>query len=268
MISRKHSLPLLRVSKPLATFNMLLALMVPLVPFTPPTQPSMYTLTQFSFTNLFSPALFPRFNSLPEVVGSWTSTLANMGIHTSSDPSDGDASGAFITTLTINPTNWTRSYSKSAYIDPYYRPNLHILTDATVTKIAFDGTKATSVQYGDGKSIGVKKEVVLSAGPVGSPATLMRSGVGPKDVLDGAGVSTVVELPGVGQHLQDHLASQVVFDTTTETAGSVHSNADDPRANVSETDSIRELAADPSSSRPPSSFHMSILQLPISIQAS
>jgi choline dehydrogenase-like flavoprotein len=157
-----------------------------------------------------------------------------MGIHSSSDPSDGDNSGAFVTTLTINPTNWTRSYSKSAYIDPYDRPNLHILTDAQVSKIAFDGTKATSVEYGDGKSVGVKKEVVLSAGPIGSPTTLMRSGVGPKDVLDGAGVSTVVELPGVGQHLQDHLASQVVFGTSAETAGLVHSNTDDARANTPE----------------------------------
>ncbi|KAG9051963.1 hypothetical protein FS842_010741 [Serendipita sp. 407] len=52
----------------------------------------------------------------------------------------------------------------------------------------------------------------------------MRSGVGPKDVLDAAGVSTVVELPGVGQHLQDHLASGVVFTTEAETAGSVNAN--------------------------------------------
>lgn len=177
-------------------------------------------------------ATYPAY--LPEVIGSWTATLGNMGIHTSSDPSDGDGSGAFVTTSTINPTNWTRSYSKTAYIDPYDRPNLHILTDAVVTKIVFDGTKATSVQYGDGKSVGVKKEVVLSAGPIGSPATLMRSGVGPRDVLDGAGVSTIVELPGVGQHLQDHLASQVVFSTTTETAGFVHSNPDDARANTPE----------------------------------
>jgi choline dehydrogenase len=215
---------------------MLLALMVPPVPFTPATQPSTYSPPIPPSLNPFLTCLLPfsSYNSLPEVVGSWTSTLANMGIHSSSDPSDGDNSGAFVTTLTINPTNWTRSYSKSAYIDPYDRPNLHILTDAQVSKIAFDGTKATSVEYGDGKSVGVKKEVVLSAGPIGSPTTLMRSGVGPKDVLDGAGVSTVVELPGVGQHLQDHLASQVVFGTSAETAGFVHSNADDARANTPE----------------------------------
>lgn len=113
-----------------------------------------------------------------------------MGIHASTDPSGGDASGAFVTTSTINPTNWTRSYSKNAYIDPYYRPNLHILTDAQVTRLVFSGSKATAVEYGqDRKTINVAKEVIVSAGPVGSPATLMRSGVGPKDVLDAAGVA-------------------------------------------------------------------------------
>ena len=127
---------------------------------------------------------------LPEVVGRWTNTLSNVGIPISSDPSNGDASGAYITTSTINPTNWTRSYSKSAYIDPFYRPNLHILTDSQVTRVIFTGTKATAIEYGqDKKTVNIGKEAIISAGPVGSPATLMRSGVGPKDVLDAAGVS-------------------------------------------------------------------------------
>jgi choline dehydrogenase-like flavoprotein len=172
---------------------------------------------------------------MPSVVGQWTSTLANVGIHVSSDPSDGDASGAFVTTSTINPTNWTRSYSKSAYIDPFYRPNLHILTDNQVTRIIFSGTTATAVEYGtDRKTVNVAKEVIMSGGPISSPATLMRSGVGPRDVLDAAGVTTVVELPGVGQHLQDHLASSVVFGTNVETAGLIHNNANDSRATTDE----------------------------------
>jgi choline dehydrogenase-like flavoprotein len=158
-----------------------------------------------------------------------------MGVHTSNDPAGGDSSGAFVTTSAINPTNWTRSYSKTAYIDPYYRPNLHILTDAPVTRLVFSGSKATSVEYGqDRKTVNVGKEVIVSGGPVGSPITLMRSGVGPKDVLDAAGVSVAVELPGVGQHLQDHLASAVTFGTNVETAGLIHSNASDPRSTTAE----------------------------------
>ncbi|CAG7852255.1 SubName: Full=Related to Glucose oxidase {ECO:0000313/EMBL:CCA74335.1} [Serendipita indica DSM 11827] len=178
-------------------------------------------------------ATYPAY--MPEVLGRWTDTLANVGIHTSSDPSGGDNTGAFVTTSTINPTNWTRSYSKTAYIDPFYRPNLHILTEAPVTRLIFSDTKATAVEYGqDRKTVNVGKEVIVSGGPIGSPAMLMRSGVGPKDVLDAAGVTTVVELPGVGQHLQDHLASAVTFTTNVETAGSVHANTQDPRATTPE----------------------------------
>jgi len=53
----------------------------------------------------------------------------------------------------------------------------------------------------------VKKEVILAGGTIGSPAVLLHSGIGPKDVLSSAGVMLVQELPGVGQHLQDHLVS-------------------------------------------------------------
>jgi choline dehydrogenase-like flavoprotein len=54
-------------------------------------------------------------------------------------------------------------------------------------------------------TVNVNKEVILAGGTVGSPAVLLYSGVGPKDVLDAAGVDVVSELPGVGHHLQDHL---------------------------------------------------------------
>lgn len=168
---------------------------------------------------------------MPEVVGSWMDSLNNIGISTNTDGYGGDASGAYISTLAINPTNWTRSYSKSAYIDPYYRPNLHILTDNQVNRVLFSGTTATGVEYGpESRTVNVNREVILSAGPIGSPATLMRSGVGPQDVLDAAGVPVVNALPGVGQHLQDHLASGVVFTTDAETAGGIYADAEDPRA--------------------------------------
>lgn len=141
--------------------------------------------------------------------GSWIGTLGGQGIVPAPDPYNGQAWGAYISTVAINPANWTRSYSRSAYIDPYYRPNLHILTDAPVSKVVLDGTTAVGVQYGsDLKTVKATKEVILSAGAVGSPATLLRSGIGPKDILDSAGVKTVVSLPGVGQHLQDHLVRQ------------------------------------------------------------
>ena len=114
----------------------------------------------------------------------------------------------------INPANWTRSHSCAAYIDPLPpHPNLHILANAAVTKIIFDSNlTATGVQFAKARgspvtTINAKKEVLLAAGAIGSPHLLMHSGVGPKDVLTAAGVNVTLDLPGVGQHLQDHPVS-------------------------------------------------------------
>jgi choline dehydrogenase-like flavoprotein len=165
------------------------------------------------------------------VVGDWLPTLQNAGIYSNPDPFGGQAWGGFIATSAINPANWTRSYSRSAYIDPLPpRPNLDILSNATVTKILFDDNMtATGVQFaavkgGPVTTINVRKEVILAAGAIGSPNILMQSGVGPRDVLTAAGVPVKLDLPGVGQHLQDHISSSVVWSTTAATWGSQLAN--------------------------------------------
>jgi len=144
-----------------------------------------------------------------------------------------------VSTLSINPTNWTRSYSKSAYIDPLPpRKNLDIMVSATVTRIVFGDKNsagnviASAVEFatsanGAKKVVKVNKEVIVTGGALGSPNMLMHSGVGPKDVLDAAGVPLVVELPGVGQHLQDHLAAPVVWESKVETAGDIQASGSD-----------------------------------------
>ncbi|KAG8927754.1 hypothetical protein FRC02_007811 [Tulasnella sp. 418] len=142
----------------------------------------------------------------------------------------GSGWGAFIAASSINPTNYTRSYSRSAYIDPLPpRPNLHILFNNTVTKFFTENGRATRVEFAqDGfaqrRTVGVNKEVLLNGGAIGSPNILMQSGVGPRDVLEKAGVPVVVDLPGVGQHMQDHLSTQVVFKTNAETAATIHNS--------------------------------------------
>lgn len=155
----------------------------------------------------------PIFSTLP-VVADWIPTLQNIGIPQSPDPSGGENYGAYISTSAINPANWTRSHSRAAYIDPLPpRSNLHILANATVTKILFDGNlTATGVQFAATKggpvtTINVRREVILAAGSIGSPTILMQSGVGPKDVLTAAGVDVKLDVPAVGQHLQDHIVS-------------------------------------------------------------
>ncbi|KIJ54722.1 GMC oxidoreductase [Sphaerobolus stellatus SS14] len=165
------------------------------------------------------------------IVGNWTSTLSWIGIPASADPNGGSGVGGFVATSSINPSNWTRSYARSAYIDPLPpRPNLFILPNATVTRILFNNAgsnlTASGVEWAASAdapraTIGVNLEVISSGGAIGSPHLLMHSGIGPKDILDAAGVTVNIDLPGVGQHLQDHLSTQVVFNTTAETAASI-----------------------------------------------
>ena len=149
-------------------------------------------------------------------LGNWTSTLANAGVEVCEDAYGGENYGAYIATNSINPTNWTRSYSRAGYIDPLPpRDNLAVLPNATVTRIIFDTSNtnnltATGVEWASSadaprQTINVRKEVILSSGAMGSPRVLMHSGVGPSDVLQAAGVDVQVNLPGVGKHLQDHL---------------------------------------------------------------
>ncbi|THH19125.1 hypothetical protein EW146_g1976 [Bondarzewia mesenterica] len=172
---------------------------------------------------------------LDPLVGDWIPTLSALGVPESSNAYGGSNWGAFIATSTINPTNWTRSYSRSAYVDPLPpRSNLQILPNAFVTRILFSNSSssnnltASAVEYAANRtatlqSVNVHKEVVLAAGAIGSPAILMYSGVGPKDVLSAAGVGVKSALPGVGQHLQDHLSTQLTYTTTEETVGAMHS---------------------------------------------
>ncbi|OSD01865.1 GMC oxidoreductase [Trametes coccinea BRFM310] len=167
------------------------------------------------------------------LVGNWTSTLADIGVYVNDDAYGGNGWGAFVASSSINPSNWTRSYSRSAYIDPLPpRSNLAVLPNATVTRIIFDSSNknnltATGVEWAasanaDRQTVKVNKEVILAGGAVGSPTVLMLSGVGPSDVLQAAGVDVQVDLPGVGQHLQDHISTQVVWTTQAETANSLH----------------------------------------------
>ena len=137
--------------------------------------------------------------------GSWVGTLIAQGITPAPDSYNGQPWDTFISTSAINPTNWTCSYSRSAYIDPYYRPNLHILTNALVSRVLLDGTTVMGVQYGTDLKTVKATEVILSAGVIGSPAILLWSGISPGDNLNSAGVPTLVSLLSVDQRMQDHL---------------------------------------------------------------
>ncbi|XP_045138114.1 glucose dehydrogenase [FAD, quinone]-like isoform X2 [Portunus trituberculatus] len=123
------------------------------------------------------------------------------------DPSDPDQVGfAAVELTTQGGARWSTA---DGYVQPATgRPNLHVVLNAHVTRILFNGKKrAIGVRFkhrGQMKNVYVRREVVLSAGAIGSPHILMLSGVGPAYHLAQHDIKIVADVPGVGQNLNDH----------------------------------------------------------------
>jgi choline dehydrogenase len=102
-----------------------------------------------------------------------------------------------------------RASTARGYLDPARaRPNLTIVTHALTDRILFAGLRAEAVAYlrdGQSHTVRARREVLLCGGAIASPHILQRSGVGPAALLCEAGVPLVLDLPGVGANLQDHL---------------------------------------------------------------
>jgi len=103
-----------------------------------------------------------------------------------------------------------------SYVFPYMdRPNLTVLTNALVTRIAFEGSTATGVEVvyeGRTRRIHANCEVVLSMGAINTPKVLMQSGIGDEDQLRQFGIRVVQHLPGVGRNFQDHVEMGCVWE--------------------------------------------------------
>ena len=118
----------------------------------------------------------------------------------------------------MSVANGQRASSSQAYLKPAKgRPNLKIIPRVTVDQVLFDGDNAVGVLYrtsGRFLKAFARAEVILSAGSIGSPALLQRSGIGPADVLSDADVRVRVDAPGVGANLQDHLEVYFQYECT------------------------------------------------------
>lgn len=105
--------------------------------------------------------------------------------------------------------NGVRWSAANAYLKPALsRPNLTVLTQALTHKVLLEDTRAVGVEYeraGKKTAAYADREVLISAGSIGSPHLLQRSGIGPASVLRAAGIDVIHDLPGVGENLQDHL---------------------------------------------------------------
>jgi choline dehydrogenase len=114
----------------------------------------------------------------------------------------------------ITTRNGLRETSATAYLR--HRPNLHVMSNAQATRLLLSGRKATGVAYvrGDRQAeVHADREVILSAGTVGSPQLLQLSGIGPAELLNRHGITLVRDSQAVGRNLQDHLCYDNVYRT-------------------------------------------------------
>ncbi|HEY8040712.1 MAG TPA: GMC oxidoreductase, partial [Polyangiaceae bacterium] len=114
-----------------------------------------------------------------------------------------------------------RSSSAVAFLHPALeRPNLTLVSRATVAGLVLEGGRACGVRYvKDGKTAIAlaEREVILSAGVIGTPQILLLSGIGPADELRAMDIEPACDVPGVGKNLQDHLMAPLRFLATKDT---------------------------------------------------
>ncbi|KAK3317732.1 GMC oxidoreductase-like protein [Cercophora scortea] len=128
-------------------------------------------------------------------------------------PDSGSGKPGVIWWPTSSTPSVLRSFARPGHWDGVEtRSNYHTLVDQKVLKVLFQGKKATGVLFvpvgstdlSQSRTVKAKKEIILAAGTIHTPQILQASGVGPKDILEAAGVPVVVDLPGVGSNFQDH----------------------------------------------------------------
>ncbi len=109
----------------------------------------------------------------------------------------------------VTQRDGARCSAAVAYLRPALaRPNLEVVTGALARRVLFEGGRATGVEYTRGRRVArahAAREVLLCGGAVNSPQLLMLSGIGPEAELRRHAIATLVDAPGVGANLQDHL---------------------------------------------------------------
>ena len=153
-----------------------------------------------------------------EILESFADATVEAGIPRSDDFNSGDNEG--VGYFEVNQLSGWRWNASKAFLRPARsRKNLTILTEAQVEKLVIatnlNGGKVCRgvIVHQSGRRVDflARREVILSAGAVGSPQVLQLSGIGPAALLRRHGVDIAVDLPGVGENLQDHLQIRAVY---------------------------------------------------------
>ncbi|KAI0319838.1 alcohol oxidase [Amylostereum chailletii] len=159
-------------------------------------------------------------NVLAPTDGPITAAAEKLGIKFNSNPDGGNVYSIALPARSVGPDG-RRSYAENSYYTPIAgRPNLKVVTGALVNKIQWRETTSGSVPVASGVeytvdgstyTAKVNKEVILAAGSLKTPQVLELSGVGNRTLLNSLGIPVIVNLPTVGENLQDHPVSTSDF---------------------------------------------------------
>lgn len=172
------------------------------------------------------PLAITRVDSSVDVSRAFVKAAKEVGFEYNDDFNVGRQDG--VAPLHLTADGEQRQSTAVAYLHPVLdRDNLTAVTGAHVTHIRFEDNRAVGVEYerdGARRTVRSSREVLLCAGAIESPKLLMLSGVGPRGHLDDHGIGCQVDLPGVGQNLQDHVHVGVYHECTANVSYPAHSN--------------------------------------------
>lgn len=148
----------------------------------------------------------------PNVVSSlWVKAGRSIGLPENRDFNGDGQIGLGIYNVTQNKGERFSAYT--AFVRPVLsRPNLQVLSGVEVLDLAVESGRVTGVNVikdGSAQRLTCRAEIVLSAGAIGSPRILLASGIGPAEELKAAGVEPVMNVPGVGKNLRDHVDGMI-----------------------------------------------------------
>lgn len=148
-----------------------------------------------------------------DVLEAVKAAAVEMGVPANPDFNRGDNEG--VGYFHVNQKKGRRVSAARAFLKPCLgRPNLRLETNAHIDRVLFEGRRAAGIRFfQNGKTCEAraKGEVILSSGSIGSVEILQRSGVGPGELLQSLGIPVVLEKPGVGANLQDHLQQRMIY---------------------------------------------------------
>jgi choline dehydrogenase-like flavoprotein len=157
---------------------------------------------------------FPRLRW--DIIDVWREAAKQYGISPIADFNCGDNEGSCY--FHVNQKRGRRWSAARGFLKPVlHRHNLRLETGCMVEGLMFEGRRAVGVrwrQHGVERSVRCRGDVIMAAGAIGSPQLLMLSGVGPATHLAEHGIPVVLDRPGVGQNLHDHLQLRLIYKVT------------------------------------------------------